>query len=93
MSIFNEKHKEAMLKKEYICNECGKMMEFEDEWEEVLICPHCGQSVDVDRYGCEDDEEYERFYPTREELLGIDNEEDNPYGETYEEVCGELSND
>ena len=49
--------------------------------------------MDVDRYGCEDDEEYERFYPTREELLGIDNEEDNPYGETYEEVCGELSND
>lgn len=75
MSIFNEKLIKAMLSREYICSQCGEKMEFEDEWEDTLICSHCGHSVDLDRYGCEDDEEYEKIYPTREEVLGIEDED------------------
>ena len=59
-SFFNEKQKKAMENGEYICSECGRVMEFEDEWEETL----------VEEYGCEGDEKYENLYPTREELLG-----------------------
>lgn len=95
MSIFNDKQKEAMENGgKYICNECGELMEFEDDYEDTLVCPNCGHSIDLDRYGCEDDESYEKLYPTREEVLGItendEDYEDNPYGETYDEVCGEL---
>lgn len=95
MSIFNEKQIKAMLNREYICSKCGTKMEFEDEWEDTLVCSRCGHSIELDRYGCEDDEEYEKMYPTKEELSGIEDEEDedNPYGETYDEVCGELSDD
>lgn len=79
MSIFNEEQIKAMFSREYICRECGNLMKFEDEWEDTLICPHCGHSVELDRYGCEDEEEYENLYPTREEVLGIaDEDEDNP---------------
>lgn len=79
MSIFNEEQIKAMFSREYICRECGNLMEFEDEWEDTLICPHCGHSVELDRYGCEDEEEYENLYPTREEILGIaDEDENNP---------------
>lgn len=39
MSFFNEKQRKAMEDGEYICSECGKLMEFEDEWEETLVCP------------------------------------------------------
>ena len=69
MSFFNEKQRKAMEDGEYICSECGKLMEF-DEWEETLVCPHCGHSVDLEEYGCEGDEKYENLYTTREELLG-----------------------
>lgn len=90
MSIFNEEQIKAMFSREYICRECGNLMEFEDEWEDTLVCPHCGHSVELDRYGCENDEEYENLYPTREEVLGIADEGDDSEGETYDEVCGEL---
>ena len=49
-------------------------MEFEDEWEDTLVCPHCGHSIDLDDYGREGNEEYENLYPTREEVLGIAND-------------------
>ena len=68
MSIFNEEQLKAMFSREYICHECGHLMEFEDEWE------------DLDDYGREGNEEYENLYPTREEVLGIandDSEEDS----------------
>lgn len=70
MGIFNEKKVEALLSGEYVCSECGAVMEFEDEWEDILICPECGHSVDLERYGCESDEEYEALYPTEEEVAG-----------------------
>lgn len=93
MSIFNEKQVEAMFSRNYICNECGTKMEFEDEWEDTLVCPECGHSIDPEHYGFENDEEYEAQYPTKEEVLENEEEnedEDNEYGETYDEVCGEL---
>ena len=31
MNIFNEKQRKAMTDGEYICSECGGLMEFEDE--------------------------------------------------------------
>lgn len=71
MSIFNEEQLKAMFSREYICHECEHLMEFEDEW---------GHSIDLDDYGREGNEEYENLYPTREEVLGIandDSEEDS----------------
>lgn len=76
MSIFNEKQRKAMTDGEYICSECGGLM----EWEDTLVCPHCGHSIGLEEYGCEGDEKYENLYPTREEVLGIatdDSEEEN----------------
>ncbi len=92
MSIFNEKQIEAMFGGDYICSECGGKMEFEDEWEDTLVCPACGHDIDIERYGFENDEEYEAQYPTKEEVLGYDDEEEEEEhcGETYDEVCGEL---
>lgn len=80
MSIFNEKQRKAMTDGEYICSECGELMEFEDEWEDTLVCPYCGHSIGLEEYGCEGDEKYENLYPTREEVLGIatdESEEEN----------------
>lgn len=40
-------------------------MEFEDEWEDTLVCPACGHSVDLEHYGMENDEEYDALYPIK----------------------------
>ncbi|GHV42178.1 hypothetical protein FACS189490_10570 [Clostridia bacterium] len=90
MSFFNEKWIAAMQTGNYICSECGGAMEFEDEWEETLVCLACGHEVDIERYGYSDDEEYDALYPTREEVMGDEDDEDDT-GETYDEVYGELS--
>lgn len=71
-SFFNKKAIEALLTGKYICSQCGAEMEFEDEWEDVLICPCCGNSIDSECYGFESDEEYEALYPTKEEVCGED---------------------
>lgn len=91
MGFLNEKQVEAMLSGNYICEKCQSVMEFEDEWEDVLVCPKCGFSVESERYGFESDEEYDALYPTMEEVMGYDSEEE--FGETYDEVYGELSNE
>lgn len=98
MSMFNQKQIDAMFGDDYICSQCGAKMEFEDEWRDNLICPKYGYEVDIDRYGFESEEEYDALFPTKEELLGIEEErdeyDDEDYcGETYDEVCGELSDD
>ena len=77
MSIFNEKQKEAMFSRRVYLPRCVIFDGVEDEWEDVLVCPHCGHSVELDDYGCEDDEEYENLYPTREEVLDIADKEDS----------------
>lgn len=68
MSFFNDAQKDALLTGRYICSKCGARMQFEDEWEDILVCLECGHSVESERYGMEDDEEYEALYPTREEV-------------------------
>jgi DNA-directed RNA polymerase subunit M/transcription elongation factor TFIIS len=67
MDIFNEKRIEAMFSGKYECPVCGSLMEFEDEWETVLVCPQCGESIELDRYGFTDDE-YDELYPMEDEL-------------------------
>lgn len=93
MSTFNDRQIEAMFGGDYICDQCGGKMEFEDEWEDTLVCPACGYSTDVDHYGYSD-EEYEALFPTKEEVLSYSDEEDEEYGgETYDEVYDELNRD
>lgn len=75
MDTFNDKLREGLRTGKYYCKECGALMEFEDEWEDVLICPECGYSVELDRYGFEDDDEYYALFPTEEEVL--EREENN----------------
>ncbi len=76
MSFFNDAQKDALLTGRYICSECGAKMQFEDEWEDTLVCLECGHSVDLDHYGMENDEEYEALYPTKEEVCGYFDNED-----------------
>lgn len=40
----------------YYCPECGAVMEFEDDMEDILCCPECGYSMDVDMYGYTEEE-------------------------------------
>ena len=68
MSFFNDAQKDALLTGRYICSKCGARMQFEDEWEDILVCLECSHSVELERYGMEDDEEYEALYSTREEV-------------------------
>ena len=49
MSIFNEEQIKAMFSREYICHECGHLMEFEDEWEDTLVCPHDRNAVPLSK--------------------------------------------
>lgn len=75
-------------KNEYTCYECGAVMEKADE--EVLVCPRCGHSVDIEDYITEE-EDYEQFYSGRsrydDETEWHDHEEFP--GEQYEDVFGE----
>lgn len=64
MSFFNDAQRDGLLTGRYICSECGGLMEFEDEWEDTLVCPACGHSVDLEHYGMENDEEYDALYYT-----------------------------
>lgn len=72
MGFFNDKLAEALFSGNYVCSECGAKMEFEDEYEDILVCPTCGHSVELDRYGAENDEDYDALYPTKEEVLGTE---------------------
>ncbi len=93
MGFFNDELSKALLTGDYICSDCGAKMFFEDEvTEDVLICPDCGHSVDLDHYGIENEEDYDALYPTREEICGYGENSSGEF-ETYDEVCGELSKD
>lgn len=79
----------AFSSRDYICSKCGAIMEFEDEWEDTLVCPECGHDVDIERYGLENDEDYDALYPPMEPDEEDGKDEDYT-GEVYDEVCGEL---
>lgn len=68
MDFFNEAQVNALITGEYICHKCGALMEFENEWKDILVCPKCGHSVDLEHYGMEDDEDYESLYPKKEDI-------------------------
>lgn len=50
MSFFNDAQKDALLTGRYICSKCGARMQFEDEWEDILVCLECGHSVELERF-------------------------------------------
>ena len=91
-NFFNKKQIEAFETGQYWCDKCGSIMEFEDEdSHDILICPCCGAETDVDHYGFDSDEEYEALYPTREEVLG--EEDDDEPEETYDDDLYEQLDD
>ncbi len=90
MSFFNKSLLDALSSGNYICSKCAAKMEFEDEMEDVLICPKCGHSVDLEHYGTEDDEDYYTLYSVTPDEIN-DVEEDDGDDEPYDEVCGELN--
>lgn len=65
-SFYNEKQIHGMKTGEYVCSACGKLMELEDG--DTLVCPYCSHSIDWDRYGFENEEDYNKLYPTLEDL-------------------------
>lgn len=65
--MFNEEMITAFKTGVYICPECYGQMEFETEDEDILVCPNCGYSMDLDHYGFTD-EEYADLYPTEDQL-------------------------
>lgn len=92
MEFFNEELSKALHTGNYICNKCGTKMYFEDEEvADTLICPHCGHSVDLEFYGLEEEEAYDKLYPLKEDICNCD--ECVEEFESYEEVCGELNDD
>lgn len=93
MGFFNEKLVEALFSGNYICSVCGAEMNFEDEWKDVLICPSCDHSVELERYGFENDEAYDALLPSMDEIIDSEDEDEEYTGEIYDEVCGELSDD
>ena len=65
----------------YTCPDCGQKMVYEDEYEDTLVCDHCGYSVATEMYG----EEEEEWYPTKEEIDPDDEDEDeDDTGEYYD---------
>lgn len=68
MGFYNDAKVLAFKTGVYICHECGKRMEWEDANEDILVCPACSHSVDLDNYGFEGDENYENLYPKEDEV-------------------------
>lgn len=91
MNFMNEKRLKAMISGEYPCEKCGELMKWETDWEDILICPKCGYSIDSDHYGLTE-EEYEALYPTLEEVINQEESDEELEGEIYEEVYEELDN-
>lgn len=84
MGFFNEKQIKAITTGIYPCIHCNTPMIWEDEWEDILICPKCGYSVETERYGFTD-EEYEDLFPTEDECSDEDDD-----SEPYDNIYGEL---
>ena len=46
---------------DYICDECGAKMEFEDDDESILLCTKCHKSMPLEHYGLTDEEYYDIY--------------------------------
>lgn len=64
--FFNDRVVSALLTGNYTCSKCGSKMEFIDDC--TLYCSACGTELDYDRYGFENDEDYDALYPTEDEV-------------------------
>lgn len=76
MIFFNEAKIKAFETGRYICEKCGSVMKFENEWEETLVCEKCGHEIELERYGFTD-EEYEDLYPTLDDVLAQEKDSDD----------------
>lgn len=72
--FYNEKLIKALLTGNYTCPRCGGKMEFEDEFEDTLVCPSCGEDVSLEQYGADPNE---NLYPTYEELFGDEDDDED----------------
>lgn len=88
--FFNEKRVEAMKTGRYICDVCRGLMVFEDKAETILVCPKCGRSMPIERYGFASDEEFRAMYPLIGDSMASD---EGAIGESYDEVYNELDRD
>lgn len=52
----NEKLREALFSGKYPCPECGKLMVFETEDRDSLVCEGCGYDCKLDYYGLDEEE-------------------------------------
>lgn len=68
MSIINDRLAAALFGGGYYCRECNGRMQFEDDSQDYLVCTECGYIIPYERYGIEEDDEYEAAYPTYEDL-------------------------
>ena len=69
----NDIFDDDLWKDEYSCYECGAVM---DIVEDVLVCPKCGHSVDLEDWITEP-EDYEEYYPLKEDAAGFGNRRDD----------------
>lgn len=56
---------EALNNGEYICNNCGAIMDRKEDLEggcDILVCPNCGEKIDEMDYEYEYDEENDDDY-------------------------------
>ena len=87
MSLFDFRKLFAAATGEHLCAKCGALMEYEDDSEDVLVCPKCGHSVFTSKFA-EDDEEdsYESVYnqPYDGEFDGPYTRDEDDYGEYYD---------
>ena len=75
--FFNKQVVLGLLTGHYYCDECGALMEFEDEdIRDTLICPKCGYETDLDHYGLSEDE-YDALYPTYEKVIAEEEAQKN----------------
>ena len=89
MSLFSFGQILGMFGGKHTCPQCGAQMEWENDNEETLVCPQCGNSIDSDHYGFTD-EEYDSLYPSKEEVCGYKDDDEDDCGESYDEVYDEL---
>lgn len=71
MSIFSGGQLKAVFSGGYIGHGCGRLMGFEGELGDTLVCPRCGHGMDLDDAGREGYGEDGDLYPAGGGVLGI----------------------
>ena len=66
---------EALNNGEYICNNCGAIMDRKEDPEggcDILVCPNCGEKIDEMDYEYEYDEENESSLSAFERVNSVE---------------------